>query len=176
MIKKKALPKKPSDAPPERRGAFGDLDFDAVRELARIASEFDLAEIETDPTGHIRVARRMERGGASSAGGVAAAPAGPSSPPPLTLMAPASEAADDRTAAITSPFVGTFYRSPSPEAAAFVEVGQTIRKGQVVCIVEAMKLMNEIESDLEGKLVTVLVKNGEHVEYGQPLFRVEKPS
>jgi acetyl-CoA carboxylase biotin carboxyl carrier protein len=166
MIKKKAGAKKPTAAP--LRGSFGDLDFEAVRELARIATEFDLAEVETDPSGRIRVARRVERGGA---------PAAVASPPTsgLSLMpAPAAEKADESAAMITSPFVGTFYRSPSPEAQSFVEVGQTIRKGQVVCIVEAMKLMNEIESDLDGKVLDVLVKNGAHVEYGQPLFRIEK--
>jgi acetyl-CoA carboxylase biotin carboxyl carrier protein len=167
MIKKKAGPKKPTAAP-VARGAFGDLDFEAVRQLARIATEFDLAEVETDPSGKIRVVRRVERGGGAAAPMVSA-PAG------LSLMsAPAVEAPSDNGAMITSPFVGTFYRSPSPEAASFVEVGQTIRKGQVVCIVEAMKLMNEIESDLDGKVLDVLVKNGAHVEYGQPLFRIEK--
>ena len=75
---------------------------------------------------------------------------------------------------LTSPFVGTFYRAPAPEAPPFVEAGQTVRKGQVVCIVEAMKLMNEIESEFDGKILEILVKNAEHVEYGQPLFRIEK--
>jgi acetyl-CoA carboxylase biotin carboxyl carrier protein len=70
--------------------------------------------------------------------------------------------------------VGTFYSAASPEAAPFVEVGQTVRKGQVVCIVEAMKLMNEIESEADGKLVEILARNGEHVEYGQHLFRLAK--
>ena len=73
---------------------------------------------------------------------------------------------------VTSPFVGTFYRAPSPEAPAFVDVGSIVRKGQVVCIVEAMKLMNEIEAESDGKIAEILVKNGEHVEYGQKLFRV----
>ena len=101
----------------------------------------------------------------------------PAVPPLSVVPQPPSTAAAQAADAlfITSPFVGTFYRSPSPEAAAFVEAGQTVRKGQVVCIVEAMKLMNEIESDLDGKVLDVLVKNGEHVEYGQALFRIEKP-
>jgi acetyl-CoA carboxylase biotin carboxyl carrier protein len=168
MIKKKAGAKKPTAAP--LRGSFGDLDFEAVRQLARIASEFDLAEVETDPSGRIRVARRVERGGAPVSAPVVSAPASG-----LSLMpAAAAEKAAETGALITSPFVGTFYRSPSPEAPVFVDVGQTIRKGQVVCIVEAMKLMNEIESDLDGKVLDVLVKNGAHVEYGQPLFRIEK--
>jgi acetyl-CoA carboxylase biotin carboxyl carrier protein len=168
MIKKKAGAKKPTTAAPPR-GSSGGLDFEAVRELARIASEFDLAEVEADPSGRVRVARRVERGGAGLAPVVSAPGAG------LSLMpAPAAEKAAETGALITSPFVGTFYRSPSPEAASFVEVGQTIRKGQVVCIVEAMKQMNEIESDFDGKVLDVLVKNGAHVEYGQPLFRIEK--
>jgi acetyl-CoA carboxylase biotin carboxyl carrier protein len=73
---------------------------------------------------------------------------------------------------VTSPFVGTFYRAPSPDSAAFAEVGQSVKKGQVVCIVEAMKLMNEIEAEVEGKVAEFLVKNGEHVEYGQALIRL----
>jgi acetyl-CoA carboxylase biotin carboxyl carrier protein len=73
---------------------------------------------------------------------------------------------------VTSPFVGTFYRAPSPESPSFVEIGQAVKKGQIVCIVEAMKLMNEIESESDGKVAEILVKNGEHVEYGQKLFRI----
>jgi len=74
---------------------------------------------------------------------------------------------------VTSPFVGTFYRSPSPDAPAFVEMGAVVRKGQVLCIVEAMKLMNEIEAEAPGKIAEVLAENGQTVEFGQPLFRVE---
>ncbi len=74
---------------------------------------------------------------------------------------------------ITSPIVGTFYRAPSPEASVFVEVGAKVKKGQVLCIIEAMKLMNEIESEVEGEVVRVLVENGHPVEYGEPLFLIE---
>lgn len=74
---------------------------------------------------------------------------------------------------ISSPFVGTFYRSPSPDAAAFVEMGQKVQKGQTICIVEAMKLMNEIESDFDGKIVEIYTNNGQPVEFGQKLFRIE---
>ena len=75
---------------------------------------------------------------------------------------------------ITSPMVGTFYSSQSPEAAAYVKVGQKVEVGQPVCIVEAMKLMNEIESEIEGTVIQILVENGQPVEYGQPLFIIEK--
>ena len=81
---------------------------------------------------------------------------------------------DPNTVEITSPFVGTFYRAPSPDAPAFVEVGSTVRPGQALCIVEAMKLMNEIESEISGTTVEILVQNGKSVEFGQKLFRVKK--
>jgi acetyl-CoA carboxylase biotin carboxyl carrier protein len=145
------------------------VDLERLRELAEIATEFDLAEIELDACGGVRVVRRAE---------VAAAPAVTPLPPPspVHLAVPAEKAAKPAEIGtlITSPFVGTFYRSPSPEAPPFIDVGQAVRKGQVVCIVEAMKLMNEIESELDGKVLEILVKNAEHVEYGQPLFRIEK--
>jgi acetyl-CoA carboxylase biotin carboxyl carrier protein len=78
-----------------------------------------------------------------------------------------------RLITVTSPIVGTFYRSPSPEAEPFVEVGSNVNKGQVLCIVEAMKLMNEIESEVDGVVVKGLVENGQPVEYGEPLFLIE---
>lgn len=74
---------------------------------------------------------------------------------------------------VTSPIVGTFYTSSSPDADAFVKVGDKVKKGQVLCIVEAMKLMNEIESDVDGEVVEILVENAEMVEFGQPLFRIK---
>jgi acetyl-CoA carboxylase biotin carboxyl carrier protein len=99
---------------------------------------------------------------APAAGGAAAAAA-------------AAAASEDAAAVfITSPFVGTFYRSPSPEADAFTDVGKAIKPGQTLCIVEAMKLMNEIESDVSGTILDVLVENGTSVEFGQKLFKVKK--
>ncbi|MEK7772880.1 MAG: acetyl-CoA carboxylase biotin carboxyl carrier protein, partial [Deltaproteobacteria bacterium] len=74
---------------------------------------------------------------------------------------------------LTSPMVGTFYRSPSPEAPPFVEVGSVVKSAQTLCIIEAMKLMNEVESEAGGKVVAILVENGQPVEYGEPLFHVE---
>ena len=151
--------------------ALGPEELATVRELAEIANEFDLAELGVDPCGGIRIVLRQANGGLA----VSAAPAAPPLPPP----APAStvDKADKSAESgvlLTSPFVGTFYRAPAPEAPPFVEAGQAVRKGQVVCIVEAMKLMNEIESEFDGKVLEILVKNAEHVEYGQPLFRIEK--
>jgi acetyl-CoA carboxylase biotin carboxyl carrier protein len=84
-----------------------------------------------------------------------------------------AEEEPQRVITITSPIVGTFYRSPNPDAPPFVEAGVKIRKGQVLCIIEAMKLMNEIESEADGILVKALVENGQPVEYGEPLFLIE---
>jgi acetyl-CoA carboxylase biotin carboxyl carrier protein len=84
-----------------------------------------------------------------------------------------TEEETQRLITITSPIVGTFYRSPSPDAAPFVDAGVRIKKGQVLCIIEAMKLMNEIESESDGILVKALVENGQPVEYGEPLFLIE---
>ena len=145
------------------------IDLETVRELARIATELNLSEVEADPSGRILVRRRL--GGRR----VVEAKADSVSRPPITLAPPPPvEGAPEPGTFISSPFVGTFYRAPSPEAASFVEVGDTVRKGQVVCIVEAMKLMNEIEAEADGKVVEILTRNGEHVEYGQSLFRLAK--
>ena len=96
----------------------------------------------------------------------------PSAPMRPTAAAPEAPV-EKKGHLITSPFVGTFYRAPSPGAPSFVDVGQQIGVGQVVCIVEAMKLMNEIESEVAGKVVEILAQNAQPVEFGQPLFRIE---
>jgi acetyl-CoA carboxylase biotin carboxyl carrier protein len=148
------------------------VDFASVRALARIATEFDLEEIEVNGAGHLRVRRAVAREGGGIGSTASSAPAA-SSPRPIALTLPV-EAKGEAGTFVSSPFVGTFYGAPSPEAPSFVEVGQSVRKGQVVCIVEAMKLMNEIEAESEGRVEEILVKNGEHVEYGQHLIRVSK--
>ncbi|MFL5312570.1 MAG: acetyl-CoA carboxylase biotin carboxyl carrier protein [Myxococcales bacterium] len=109
------------------------------------------------------------------------APAALPTPPQVTPVPPAAAAASpaaapaarDNTFTVNSPFVGTFYRSASPDNPPFVEVGQVVKKGQVLCIVEAMKLMNEIEAEQAGRLVDALIQNGSPVEYGEALFRFE---
>ena len=98
----------------------------------------------------------------------------PRSAPAAAPPPKAAESSDEGFAFVTSPLVGTFYRAPSPDASSFVDVGTKIRVGQRLCIVEAMKLMNEIESELEGTIVEILVENGKPVEYGQKLFKVTK--
>jgi len=107
-----------------------------------------------------------------------AAPAAGATPAPAAGAAPAAGGAtaparDENVVEITSPMVGTFYRSPSPEAPPYVEIGSQIRKGQTLCILEAMKLMNELEAEIDGTIRAILVDNTDPVEFGQPLFLVE---
>ncbi len=103
-----------------------------------------------------------------------APPAPPPAPAAPAAPAAKAETSDGNVSYITSPFVGTFYRSPGPDAAPFVDAGTHVKKGQVLCIVEAMKLMNEIESEIDGSVVQVLVENGQPVEYGEPLFKIKQ--
>ena len=150
-----------------------DIDLKQLRELMRAMKQLDVNELEIEQ-GDQRVFLR--RGGD---GAVAyPAPQGPVTlPPPPSMPAAGSygEVASDEDAGatyITSPFVGTFYRSPSPDASPFVEVGHRVSAGQVLCIVEAMKLMNEIEADAAGTITAILVEDNQPVEYGQPLFKI----
>ncbi|HEX8438500.1 acetyl-CoA carboxylase biotin carboxyl carrier protein [Archangium sp.] len=101
--------------------------------------------------------------------------AAPAAAPAMAAPAPvaAAAAAERPGHAVTSPFVGTFYRTPAPDQPAFVDVGSVVKKGQVLCIIEAMKLMNEIEADVAGRVAEILVENGQPVEFGQTLFRIE---
>jgi acetyl-CoA carboxylase biotin carboxyl carrier protein len=152
-----------------------------IRVLAKILSQYDLSEVEVEQGGQ-RIRLRRERGLVALPAPAQVAPA-PLLPAPAAPQPPATaprgdsqpeRAApkDDGTSLISSPFVGTFYRAPSPESAPFVEVGQSVNKGQVLCIVEAMKLMNEIEAETSCKIVEILVKSGDPVEFGQALFKV----
>ncbi|MBI5068479.1 MAG: acetyl-CoA carboxylase biotin carboxyl carrier protein [Deltaproteobacteria bacterium] len=101
------------------------------------------------------------------------APAAAHAPPAAPASPKAEKPAEKPGALVTSPFVGTFYRAPSPDSQPYVDVGSKVKKGQVLCIVEAMKLMNEIEAEVEGKVAEILVQNATPVEFGQPLFRIE---
>jgi len=145
------------------------LDLDQLRELIRLLDESGLTEIEIE---HDDDRIRVRRDPAPAPSGLLAPSWGPGT---QGSMQPAAEAASEEEDGIyvTSPFVGTFYRSPSPESDPFVDVGDTINPGQVLCIVEAMKLMNEIEAELEGTIAEVLVEDGKPVEYGDRLFRIE---
>ncbi len=144
------------------------LSFKEIRELIDLVSERGLAALEIEQSG-FRV--RIEGVGSSGNGGPAAA-AAPAALPAAEPVAPPPPVEDPRLHVITSPIVGTFYRSPSPESESFAEVGQKVARGKILCIIESMKLMNEIESDVEGEIIEVFPKNGQPVEYGEKLFAI----
>ena len=164
------------------------MDLNHLRELLDLVKEHDLAEFEVEHDG-LRLRVRKNGGGAQMV--VASAPAAPVSlaaagaAPTLAMPAQApaaagaaqsaADAAPDaeiELAIVKSPIVGTFYRSSEPGSASFVEVGATVKKGDVLCIIEAMKLMNEIDSEYDGEVVNVYVENGQPVQYGERLFAI----
>ncbi|MFA4844842.1 MAG: acetyl-CoA carboxylase biotin carboxyl carrier protein [Candidatus Margulisiibacteriota bacterium] len=150
------------------------MDFEVLKKLIQLVKDEDISGVAVEEKG-VKYEVRREKGGHT----VSAPLPGPQSSAPGTPISQEPKAKEkseeDGLVAITSPMVGTFYRSPSPESPAFVEAGDSVEPGKVVCIVEAMKLFNEIESEVRGKIVKVLVDNGKPVEYGQKLFLVKKP-
>jgi len=148
------------------------MTFDEIRQILEMMREHDIAEFELERD-NIKLRLRKQ-----SAGHWSAAPAAP--PPPAMggdasspVLASTDEALD--LAVVKSPIVGTFYRSPEPGAKSYAEVGDVVRKGQVLCIIEAMKLMNEINAECDGEVVKCYVDNGQAVQYGERLFAI-KPS
>lgn len=165
------------------------MNLKEIKELIRILDETEISELNLESEG---VKISIKKGGSLPQAVAAAAPVAtvPVAPAVVQSAVPAASAAvtapvsasasvpapvvNKNLEYIKAPMVGTFYTAPSPDAPAFVEAGQKVTVGQVVCIVEAMKLMNEIESEIEGKVVEILVENGQPVEFGQPLFAIEK--
>jgi acetyl-CoA carboxylase biotin carboxyl carrier protein len=153
-----------------------DIDLEQLKQLMRTLREHDIDELEYE-NAEERLVLRRNAGSTfvtSAPQSTHAQHAPASSPLPPAPATAAAAAADPNVAYIVSPFVGTFYAAPSPNAPNFVDVGASIRAGQTLCIVEAMKLMNEIESEMSGTIVEVLVASGKPVEYGEKLFRVRK--
>lgn len=161
------------------------IDFNELRELLAAIAQTDISELtlkSADFELTVRKAMRVTPSAdvSGSAGGVIPAPPSMSPTPNLeaargatvTTSAGTPPLIDRRWVEVTSPMVGTFYRAPAPDEPLFVEIGDRLRTGQTVCIIEAMKLMNEIEAEVSGQLMEVLVQNGEPVEYGQPLMRI----
>jgi acetyl-CoA carboxylase biotin carboxyl carrier protein len=151
------------------------MDLRKLKTLIDLVSESNVSELEiTEAEGKVRIVKSMPMGMAPAPVTYAMAPtAAPAAPAPVVDAAPVVAAAEPAGHAVTSPMVGTFYRSASPGAKAFVEVGDTVKVGQTVCIVEAMKILNEIESDKAGVVKKILIDNGQAVEYGQPLLIIE---
>lgn len=152
------------------------MDIRKVKKLIELLEESGIGEIEIKE-GEESV--RISRGFPGSAAPTASYAVPPAPQPAQTPAAPAPEPAGGGTDSaessgviVRSPMVGTFYRSPSPSSAVFVEVGKTVKEGDVLCIVEAMKMMNQIEADVAGTIEKVLVENGEPVEFDQPLFSI----
>ena len=149
------------------------VNFDEIRRILDLAKEHGLAEFEIEQQG-LRL--RIRRDGVGPRGEAEAddAPAIPTIAPAEPEAVVSSETPDESATLeiVKSPIVGTFYRAPDPKARPFVEGGDAVRRGQVLCIIEAMKLMNEIESEYEGEVVSVFVENGQPVQYGDRLFAI----
>ena len=149
------------------------MNTDEIKELLALMAEHQLSELELEREG-ARV--KLVKGHPSVALPAPAASAEPPATRPASGHAVPAEGAVEATAEasdlviVTSPIVGTFYRAPDPNSPSFVEIGDTVRKGQVLCIIEAMKLMNEIDSEHEGEVVNIYVENGQPVQYGERLF------
>lgn len=145
------------------------MELDEIKRLIELLKNTDITELQIEREG-AKLKIKRERF-------LSSFEVEPSAKQPVTAEAKETkeEAATEekKLVTITSPIVGIFHRAPSPEAPPFVEVGSTVKKGQVLCIVEAMKLMNEIESDTDGIVSKILVENGQPVEYGEPLFLIE---
>ena len=150
------------------------FETDYIEKLAKVLAETGLTEISLED-GEQAITLRKDVV-VASAPQVVAAPVQAAAPvaAPATVSAPVAEAASAKKGTpITSPMVGTFYKAPSPDSEPFVTVGATVAAGDVVCIVEAMKMMNEIESEVSGKIVEICVEDGQPVEFGQVLMYVE---
>ena len=151
------------------------MDLRKLKTLIDLVSESNISELEiTEAEGKVRIVKGAVPGTApahTQAAPVAAAPPGQPAVAAAPVAAEAPAAPEGKV--IKSPMVGTFYRAASPGAKAFADVGDTVKLGQAICIIEAMKIMNEIESDHEGKVLRILCENGQAVEFGQPLFIVE---
>ncbi len=148
-------------------------DVQDLKELIEFLKHYQVAEFDLD-RGDLKIRLKFNPPGSSPASAAPGHTAAPASAdlPPTALVAPPSEDTGTGLHMVKSPIVGTFYGSPSPGASAFVSPGDHVEKGQVICIIEAMKLMNEIESDASGEVIKCLVSNGQPIEFGQPLFSI----
>lgn len=151
------------------------MDIRKVKKLIELLEESNIAELEIhEGEESVRISRHGSGAViAAPAPVAAAAPIAPPAPAAPAIEAAASEEAEISGHKVTSPMVGSFYRAPSPGAAPFVEEGQSVKEGDTLCIIEAMKLLNQIEADKAGTIKAILVENGEPVEYGQALFVIE---
>lgn len=148
------------------------MDLDLVRQIINLVEEANISELEVVEEG-LRIVVKKQNFTQVVQGSPSPDSGQPLSPPTQDVARPPEEPSADLHV-ITSPMVGTFYRAPSPDAEPFVEVGDTVNEETVVCILEAMKVMNEIKAGTRGQITAILVENGQPVEYGQPLFHVRR--
>lgn len=146
-----------------------------IEKLIRMVEQSEIAELEWEKNKErIRIRKSMPFEGVAMPMAQASAPAASAAPAKAAAAEVAAPKAENaRNKEVLSPFVGTFYAAASPDAPRYVEVGQRVKKGDVLCIVEAMKIMNEIEAEFPGKVVAILAKDGQPVQYGQALFAIE---
>lgn len=152
------------------------MDLETIKALVEVLGQSDVEELELQTAGtHLRI-RRAVGPRPASVNGLVAEPSVETGGTPAAGAQPAAEEslAQPGEIVVTAPMVGTFYRAPAPDAPPYVEVGDTVEPGQPLCIIEAMKLMNEIEADVAGTILEVLGENGKPVEYGDKLFKVKK--
>src|SRR5690349_14259234 len=149
------------------------MDLRKLKKLIDLVQESGIGEIEiTEGEEKVRISRQLAAQPMMMATPQMQPMAMPGAPAPAAAPAAAAPPPEPKGHALKSPMVGTFYRAPSPGAPPFVEIGQSVSKGQTLCIIEAMKLLNEIESDVSGPVKAILVENGQPVEYGRPLFLI----
>src|SRR5512140_2960147 len=165
MASKRVEQKERSKQAPRASEAPGAFTLDEVKALVKVLEGTDVTSLRWDRNGQKIVIRRGQHAPVPVLPVPLAAPAAAPAPASAAPAAPKPEAKPGTV--VTSPFVGTFYRAPSPDSAPFVDVGTVVKKGQVLCIVEAMKLMNEIEAEVPGKVAEILVQNAAPVEFGQ---------
>jgi acetyl-CoA carboxylase biotin carboxyl carrier protein len=167
--------KEPSGAKPVKSGKRSWVETDDIRILMDLIKDTEVTELEVEKSG-IRI--RIKKSSAPEGTGLkrihepVSATVSSSSAGSNSVTQP-SDTAEDKYYNVCSPIVGTFFRSPTPEKESYVNVGDVVKKGQILCIVEAMKLMNEIESEISGKIVEILVQDSQPVEYGEVLFKIE---
>ena len=152
------------------------MDLRKLKKLIDLVQESGISELEiTEGEERVRIVKSGAPAVAVQTAVALPLPAAAATTTPAAAGLAPGEASEPAAGghAVKSPMVGTFYRTPSPEAKAFAEVGQSVKEGQIICIIEAMKLMNEIECDKTGTVKAILVENGQPVEYGQPLFIIE---
>lgn len=146
-------------------------DFDDIERMVELMDAHGLEEFELEQEGRrVRLRKHSHSVTAATGGDQTAHTAPVPESPPVT---PPAAADDEGLVIVKSPIVGTFYRSPDPDAASFVDVGSSVRRGQVLCIIEAMKLMNEIDAEESGEVVSIFVENGQPVQYGEKLFAIK---